>query len=298
MSLRLATWIALSACGRYGFEPPSTPDAPDDAAPAVAIDWNLGAFTPPRVVVPLSPSPHDHAASMTGDLLEVVFESRSTGNDDPWHAIRASSAAPWDPPRRLDELATDEIESAFQISADGRALSFTRGSTLYATWRAARTDPWQPPEPSPFVALAGGRHLYNASPTPSLLATVVQADSDVPGDSNLYLSVRRHVDDGWGPLQPLPGINTTFDEMKGHISDDLRFLYFASDRPGGQGTSFDIYFAQRASPDEPFGRIELVVELSATDMDNDPWVSADGHVILYSSYRDSNEGWALYEARR
>lgn len=299
-TLALLTVVVSTGCGRLGFESTASievgPDSggPDTTDAGEATTWNLGPFSPPTVMTTLSASDHEHAASMTADLLEVVFESRASGNDDLWSAKRTSPSAPWSPPVRISELSTEEIDSAAAISADGLALWFTSGTTLRETTRASRSAPWLPSHPSELSRLATGL-VFAAAPTPSTLAMVVQVKTS-RGDSDLSLATRTSTNDPWGPLQPLPGINTASNDIKGFISEDLCSLFFASDRPQGRG-GFDLYFATRESVTSDFD-VTPIPELASIDMDADPWVSPDGRILMFASYRDVDEGMALYEARR
>src|SRR5688572_17769778 len=57
----------------------------------------------------------------------------------------------------------------------------------------------------------------------------------------------------WSTPEPLPaGINTSVSEQNAILSKDGLSLYFTSDRPGGLG-GLDIYIAQRASLESPWG---------------------------------------------
>jgi hypothetical protein len=296
--MRKDSLIVLFAlgCGRIGFDGSPAPDssgtAPDSSA-SVHGSWSgLGPFSQPRLVSELF-SGHDHAAAMTGDMLEVFFESGATGNDDVWYATRSTTSSTWNAPTRVDELSTIMSESAIQLSANGLEMWFTREKVLQETSRATRTSPWLPPRPSALAAMVTGT-IYNATPTSSMLAMIVQVASG--GTSDLHIISRASPSDAWGSVRPLDGVNTSYQETTGTISDDLLCMYFASNRPGGRGL-FDLYFATRDSAEDPFTHVELVAELSSADIEYDPWISADGRVILFAGDRGAG-GLALYEARR
>jgi len=70
-----------------------------------------------------------------------------------------------------------------------------------------------------------------------------RAHPDVGAD--LYQIRRASVTEPWGKPKLLPGeINTTHDEIGPELSLDGRWLFFASDRPGGRG-GYDIWVSSR-----------------------------------------------------
>jgi len=61
------------------------------------------------------------------------------------------------------------------------------------------------------------------------------------GSLDLFLSRRQNL--GWGPAEPLRALNSPFNETDPAFSRDGKYLYFATDRPGGPG-GFDIWVAR------------------------------------------------------
>jgi hypothetical protein len=57
-----------------------------------------------------------------------------------------------------------------------------------------------------------------------------------------------------------------------------------------------MYVATRSTASEPFGTPVPVTELNTANDDDDPWLSADGHILLMTSDRSGN--YEIYEARR
>ena len=67
-----------------------------------------------------------------------------------------------------------------------------------------------------------------------------------PGQAQMDLYVTERNDDGiWSTPRLLEGLNTTSHEQHPFIAADEKTLYFASDRPGGEG-GFDIWLARRS----------------------------------------------------
>jgi Tol biopolymer transport system component len=73
------------------------------------------------------------------------------------------------------------------------------------------------------------------------------------------------------------------------LSSDGLHLYFASDRPGGNGL-LDIYVAHRARRDDSFGPTEAVAELNSTDAESPGWISPDNCELYFSSDRSGGHG--------
>jgi hypothetical protein len=95
-----------------------------------------------------------------------------------------------------------------------------------------------------------------------------------------------------------PFVNSAFDDSGGALSKDGLALYFTSTRPGGFGGE-DLWVAQRASTDDPFGFPSNLGALINTEAaDRNPSLSRDGHWLLFASARSGGFGnldlWAAY----
>ena len=86
----------------------------------------------------------------------------------------------------------------------------------------------------------------------------------------------------WSGMIPLPGkVNSHYRESSAGISSDGSELYFASDRPGGEG-GFDIYRAKRK--DGEWTDIENLGDVINTDGDEEaPFITASGTELYLSS---------------
>ncbi|MEI6210188.1 MAG: hypothetical protein WCR06_01050 [bacterium] len=69
----------------------------------------------------------------------------------------------------------------------------------------------------------------------------VFVQSGTNGSLDLFLSRRQN--NGWGPAEPLRALNSPFNETDPAFSRDGKYLYFATDRPGGPG-GYDIWVAR------------------------------------------------------
>lgn len=72
------------------------------------------------------------------------------------------------------------------------------------------------------------------------------------GGNDTWVSQRDCADRPWGTPVNLAVLNTTFSEGGAELSDDERFLFFFSGRPGGPGAN-DLYVSRRANPKDDFG---------------------------------------------
>jgi len=98
-----------------------------------------------------------------------------------------------------------------------------------------------------------------------------------------------------GPVVNTPAAETT-DPM---VSKSGLSLYFSSPRPGGFG-GYDIWVSQRATVDDPWGPPQnLGPTVNSAFNENTPFLSTDGHVLLFTSDRTGGYGGSdLYISRR
>jgi Tol biopolymer transport system component len=70
-------------------------------------------------------------------------------------------------------------------------------------------------------------------------------------------------------------------------------LYWHSDG----GTSRELYVAERATAADAFGPAMPMADVNSPDNEQDPWVSSDGHTIVFVSNRNTGN-YDLYMATR
>jgi Tol biopolymer transport system component len=118
--------------------------------------------------------------------------------------------------------------------------------------------------------------------------------SDRPGGQgnvDLWVSKRAARDGDFGePVNLGPLINSSLGDGVPALSADGLTLFFASDRPGGQG-DLDLWMSTRASPSSPFGKpLNLGPLVNSPAVDTGPFVSADGLTLLFCSKRPGGQG--------
>jgi len=101
------------------------------------------------------------------------------------------------------------------------------------------------------------------------------------------------------PIHLGPPINTSSHDAEPHISADGLQLYFASDRPGGQGSG-DIWVSMRQNTDDDWGSPEnLGVTINSSANEAEPCISTNGLELFFCSNRPGGSGnMDLYVATR
>jgi hypothetical protein len=97
---------------------------------------------------------------------------------------------------------------------------------------------------------------------------------------DIYVS--NYTQNGWTKMKPITGkINSRYRESSMSISADGKTIYFASDKPGGEG-GFDIYMAQREGSE--WTEIENIGKpINTSGNEEAPYISYDGRVLYFSS---------------
>lgn len=281
--------LALSCgCGRFGFDAVAhDPDAsnPIDAtAPDGAV---LGPFGPPAIIDELVDSDGADDASLTGDLLEIYFNSDrvgGVGGGDLWTSRRASVGASWQPPVNVVELNTTGSDATPGISSDGLTLYFAAErddaigvKDLYVATRPDRDAPWEPPERIAEVASTADE----AGPAISVDELTLYFTSNRDGDFDVYRSTRASAADPWSAPVPVTELNSDDVESEPWPDGPQTTIVLGSRRPGGAGGT-DLYEARRATADDPFGAPMPIVELNTDANDTDPWLSPDGRTLVFT----------------
>lgn len=147
---------------------------------------------------------------------------------------------------------------------------------------------WTPPEPMPI------KNYYTEGPVVNL---ALSSNEDVivlslnrddgKGLNDLYLSFRE-VDGSWTEPEIMSSINTASNETTPSLSDDMKTLFFASDRPGSEGV--DVYFSQRE--DTGWKRWtqprRLAPPINSPSDDSQPFFNAATGYLYFTSDRDGS----------
>ncbi len=186
-------------------------------------------------------------------------------------------------------LTTDQLEMIF------RSNRFDE-SDLFRVTRSLPQDPFENEEL--LEALNSPANDNGANLSSDGLTLYFSSDRDASlGRNDLFLATRPSRTEPFGNVVHLPaGLNTEYEDMSPNVSADGLSLYFASDRPDGEG-DLDLYVAARASLEDPFGEPEnLGPEINSASNDGTPTISSDGLHLVFHSPRVGNA--ELYIASR
>jgi hypothetical protein len=103
----------------------------------------------------------------------------------------------------------------------------------------------------------------------------------------------------WSPPVNLgPPVNTALVEVCPSVAKNGLSVYFGSNQSGGFGNA-DIYVSQRSSISDPWGPPQnLGPTINSSAIDNCPFVTPDGHTLIFLSNRPGSLGLDLYASFR
>jgi hypothetical protein len=249
----------------------------------------LPRFDTPHILSELDSSFENDNPTLTADLLELYFTSNRDGvSTDVWVARRASAAATFDPPARVNEVSTPAFETSSAISADGLTLWWGSeragglgGLDIWSAGRASRSAGWSAPMALP--AMSSAEKDVPRPPGQHQLVMPLASERDSPGLYRTWLSARADPSAPFGTPRTIPELSyagrTTVDAF---LTDDGLTLYFSSGPPAGPN---DLYAAWRRSVAEPFSIAQPLADLNGPGDDRDPWLSPDGTLLFFSSDR-------------
>lgn len=108
----------------------------------------------------------------------------------------------------------------------------------------------------------------------------------VPIASGMHIA-RMSFDTEWSePVHLDAPVNSTARELGAQLSPDGLSIYLGSDRDGSMNGTIDIWAVRRACLDCPWTTaVNLGPNVNSTQADGGPTVSADGHLLFFSSNR-------------
>lgn len=176
------------------------------------------------------------------------------------------------------------------LSPDGESYYFTRLSpdrSELAVWLSRRVDE-QWTRPTPVTIGEPGSKVFDPIFSPDgsrLYITIVAPDPPDGEPSSADNWVLHRTASGWSEPRPLPGANS--DKLDAYVSATSDgVLYFDSRREGGPGGR-DIF---RAEPAGDGYRVSPVAAINSEHRENNPFVSADGRILIFSSDRPGGLG--------
>ena len=189
-------------------------------------------FDPATRIVELGSPATDSNASLTGDGLELWFDSDRTGSACVFVATRATTADSWGVPVRQDQLCLANQIVGPYITPDGLSLLYNTvvdghgEGDLGIAERATRGATF-PPGAS--LGLSGG----NGFGVLSRDRLTIYFESTVGVRIELHQATRATTAAAFGPITPIAELDTIANNEDVSVTDDEAELFFASDRAAG-----------------------------------------------------------------
>jgi hypothetical protein len=189
-------------------------------------------------------------------------------------------------------------EGGPNISADGLTLFFASfrpggegGDDLWMTTRTSVSSPWGPPVNLGPTVNSSAHETAPSISAEGLTLFFQSSRSGGFGSWDLWMTTRASLSDPWrSPVNLGPTVNTSSGDTVPDISADGLTLFFASDRPGGEGGN-DLWMTTRASVASPWEPpVNLGPTVNSSDGDGGPGISADGLTLFFASGRPGGEG--------
>ena len=239
-----------------------------------------GVWSKPLPLSSINTKDNELGPALSSDGTKLFFYSDRQGGQgghDIWVALRQDDGNWGDPVNLGPSVNTryDELDPAVQSSNTANPGEPPRYQLdrLYFASSRPRGDP--PPEDR----WSGGTARAPADPRSDFdlfAAEITAADEDTP------------VDVAFGDAWRLASLNTSHEDAQPAVTLRGDFLYFASNRRGGQG-GFDVYRSRIVDGEfrEP-ENLNLPVNTSA--LETDPALAMEGHRLFFSSDRSSDTG--------
>jgi hypothetical protein len=288
--------IAIGSAGCTGDRVLLGSDPPDGGAVAAT-------FGAPELVTELgADGADDDKPTLTGDGLEIYFLSTrdgGPGGGDVWRSTRTDANGTWAAPSVVAEVSSSSHEKSPAVSADGLTLWVASdrdggqgGLDVWVSTRTDRAGAWSSPVLVPALNSPGDEIPRPTGQGDLVMPIGVRAPS--ASDYQTAFATRASTRAPWGAPASLAAIDTASTDVDGFLSEDGLVLHFSSDRmtSGDQ----DLFVATRAAIGDPFGAITPIPELDSSHDDRDPWLSADGDEIFFSS--DRSGSLKIYRAVR
>lgn len=256
-------------------------------------------FGTPRMLSELDDGHGNENPTLTGDLLEIYFNSNHGDTEsDIWRARRAAVGDRFGAAELVAELSLEGYDVNPGVSLDGLAIWFgserAGGEGNFDVWsatRATRDAAWS--APANLAALSSPRKDIPRSPGQHGLVLPIASQRDVAEIYQLYFAARSSVSDPFGTPVLVAELSLAAGLSIGDafLSDDGLTLFYASAPPGGKS---DLYVAWRSSTSRPFTLTEPLRDLDTAAEERDPWLSPDGTRFYFVSDRDGI--FQIYEA--
>ena len=148
-----------------------------------------------------------------------------------------------------------------------------------------KTDTWN--RPADITDQLGGfDRFYTNSITGDGKYLIVYLDDG--GDGNLYYSQRR--DTTWSKIKSIgKPINTIYWQAHGFITPDGKFLFFSSNKPGGEG-ELDIWYSEKDASGDWGEPVNCGNVINTPYNEDTPFFDQQNNALIFSSVRTYKHG--------
>lgn len=229
--------------------------------------------------------------TLTADGLELFFTSTRGGDSDVWVATRATVDDDFGEAVPVDAANTGAVESSPAISLDGLTLYVGQdtqpgglgGYDIWVLERSSRSAPWS----SPLNVTELNSPEDDIPRPPAINDTVMPLGSRRSLEGyRTYLATRANRDALFG--EPMLVDELVVDGQSfvdGFLTEDGLMLFYSSAASENEG---DLYYATRASIDDPFDPPIAIFDLNTDDDERDPWLSPDGTTLYFATDREGS----------
>lgn len=249
-------------------------------------------FGAPSRITELESAAKTDNPSLTADLREIFFTSERTGGPaEIWTAQRADASERFAAPVLVAALNSEGIETSPVISADG--LTIWLGSDregglgdldVWTASRASRTAAWSTLENVP--SLNSSAKDIPRPPGERGRIMPLGSDRKERGYYSIFFAPR---DSESSPFEA-PELVEELSErsvstVDAFLTDDGLALLFVSGPAFGPA---DLYVSSRRTTKEKFEEPVPLEDLNTANDERDPWLSADGTQLYFSSDRSGH----------
>ncbi len=225
------------------------------------------------------------------------------GSRDFYFSTRVSASAAFGAPEHLTEISSSADDTLlFAVDGLEAVLSSEQmgglgNGDIWTVTRASVTDPWAWSGAQNQTAVNSASIEFDPWMSPDGLR--IYFNSNRPGgmgNHDIYMASRPTRADMFGAPTVVGGLNTTAVDANVSLSSDELFIVFTSNRGGGAG-GYDLYFARRSAPSDPFDAPQSVPVVNTSDFDWEPCLGRDGYLYFSSNRPGGMGGSDIYRAR-
>jgi Tol biopolymer transport system component len=189
-------------------------------------------------------------------------------------------------------LTADMLEIFFDSSRSGGK----GGGDIWTSTRTKLSSPWSTPKPASVLNSSDGETTPEVTPD----GLAIYFSSHRPGgkgSGDIYRSTRASRSAGWTTPKLVAPLNSSDGDYAPTVSQDRRFIFMSSVRPG-KG-DFDLYTATRANASAPWSAPKLRADLDTQHVETDPWYNTARTVLYFATDRPGGKGgWDIWWATR